>query len=198
MGSISITTAIRGSNGWNWRSSDQDSRAGARYSRCARLRPFDAKRRLPCAARDRRYQRRDLVARGICAIARQQPTLPALLAIDRGERHVDAAFLYTTRPAISWILAKSSTRHSMPSSARDPAGQSASNPSVITNDHSDLRQSSCPVCPAMHRNRHRRADECSADLSRGMRCPAPSASCTARSPRRPSPTSGLYHAAIPS
>jgi hypothetical protein len=51
-----------------------------------------------------------------------------LVAIDRGERHVDAAGLYTTRPAISWILARSRTRHSMPRSASEPAGQSASDP----------------------------------------------------------------------
>jgi hypothetical protein len=44
-------------------------------------------------------------------------SLPALVAIDGGERHVDAARLYTTRPAISWILARSRTRHSMPNSA---------------------------------------------------------------------------------
>ena len=81
-----------------------------------------------CAARHRRYQCRDLIARYLrdrSPAANAARSLPALIAIDRGERHVDAAGLYATRPAISWILARSGTRHSMPSSARDPAGQSA-------------------------------------------------------------------------
>jgi hypothetical protein len=152
--------------------------------------PLRPRRRLLCAARHRRYQCRDRVARGICAIVRQLPTPPA--RCPRSSQSTEARAMSTrrvfTRRArrLAGYSRDLEPRHSMPSSASDPAGQSASDPASkrTTILIFDSRLAVCPQCTEVPTGEPMNARAISVGAC-DAQCPSPSYSV--RSPRRPYP-----------